>query len=262
MHGLLARCNALRPQHLANPEFLYRRRATFEAYLKLRDGARGVPYRIGDWGMPSWAEEMRVQRAVWRVVVFFELKMAVERGVISLGEEEDGAAWGMQGPGEFWGRLLVGGEAEEMRTVVEWMVDSGVVGSGDEGMRWSGDLRGKWEGCCMREVGPVTEAEWEDARREFAQYYAPGYAFGKQAITNLASSPLRFVNFAVFRPYGFAIWDKRRMMALGFLEDFHRSDGAERPLLSESNLFFTWQSILTEEQREELGRYQREHWRD
>jgi hypothetical protein len=50
------------------------------------------------------------------------------------------------------------------------------------------------------------------------------------------------------------------MVALGFLESFSRDDVAQNPLLSESNLFFTWENILTKDQLEEVERKQREQW--
>jgi hypothetical protein len=50
------------------------------------------------------------------------------------------------------------------------------------------------------------------------------------------------------------------MMALGFLDSHNREDAAENPPLSESNIFFTWASILTNNQLEEVDRRQREHW--
>jgi hypothetical protein len=50
------------------------------------------------------------------------------------------------------------------------------------------------------------------------------------------------------------------MVGLGFFDPPGRKDVAQNPLLSESNLFFTWESILTKEQLEEVERIQREHW--
>ena len=98
--------------------------------------------------------------------------------------------------------------------------------------------REKWIYCCPESM-PATEEEWQDAEKCFSRFYSPGCAFGRQAISRLHSSPLRHVDFAVFRPYGFTIWDLKRMVALGFLESFSRDDVAQNPLLSESNLFFT-----------------------
>jgi hypothetical protein len=84
--------------------------------------------------------------------------------------------------------------------------------------------------------------------------------FGTKVLAHLPSSPLRHIDFVVFRPYGFAIWDLKRMVALGFLNSPDRKHVAQNPLLSESNLFFTWGSILTKDQLEEVERLQRENW--
>jgi hypothetical protein len=203
-----------------------------------------------------------VARAVWRLVLFFELRDAVVvQGLWDWGDEDVQRLRGL-GAEEFWDGLLVGGERIELKTVVEWMFPASTALANERLPPWRDSslvLRGKWIYCCP-ESWPATEEEWKEAKKCFSRFYSPSCAFGTQALARLHSSPLRHVDFAVFRPYGFAIWDLKRMMALGFLEFFNRDDVAQNPLLSESNLFFTWESILTKDQLEEVERKQREQW--
>lgn len=259
LHDMIARCMALEPMHLKTPRFQYRRVAKFEHRQRRPPG---LPYQPVDSGTPSWAEEQRVARAVWRLVLFFELRDAVVvRGLLDWGEEDARRLRGL-GAEEFWDGLLIGGERMELETAVKWMFPASTAPGNERLPLWrdsSSVSWGKWI-CCCPESRPATEEEWKDAEKCFNRFYSPGYAFGKQAIARLHSSPLRHVDFAVFRPYGFAIWDLKRMMALGFLESFSRDDVAQNPLLSESNLFFTWESILTKDQSEEVERKQREQW--
>lgn len=268
LHALIARCMALEPAHPENPSFRYRRKATFSQRQRRPPGR---PYRPVDVGAPSWVEEQSVARTVWRLVLFFELRHAA--GALGWGAEDVRRLQGLRAE-EFWeGLLLRRGELAELKTVAECVFPAGTapVGAegGDEGlprqMVSSSVLGEEWLYCC-KESKLETEEEWSNAERRLDQFFrgysesSPGYFFGTTALANLQSSPLRHVDFAVFRQYGFAIWDLKRMVALGFLESPGREDVAQNPLLSESNLFFTWESILTKDQLEEVEGMQREHW--
>jgi hypothetical protein len=50
------------------------------------------------------------------------------------------------------------------------------------------------------------------------------------------------------------------MVALGFLAYPSEDPSFSKPYLTESNLFYTWRSILTDRQKKELEMKQREKW--
>jgi len=84
----------------------------------------------------------------------------------------------------------------------------------------------------------------------------------------MPKSPLRYVEFRVFRRFGFAIWDLRRMAALGLLhipdkareENYYQREIAKIAPVSESDEYFRWRSILTEEELEQVERRRRHCW--
>jgi len=258
LHEMIARCMALNPMHLKDPKFMYRRRQTFE-----RRQARppGQPYQPVDCGPPSWAEEQRVARAIWRLVFYFMLRTAiVDRGLLGWKKDDVERLRNLRVK-EFWDELLIGGEHEELKTVLDWIYPD-CSATGKESPPWvdpASHLCSARAYCCPDST-PTTEEDWKVAQKNFAEFYSKGFAFGKQAIARLHSSPLKHVDFSVFRPYGFAIWDLKRMVALGFLEDYSRDDTTRNPHLSESNLLSTWESILTRAQLEEVEKKQKEQW--
>lgn len=201
-------------------------------------------------GPPSWTEKQRVGRLIWRIIFYFELRKAVVNQGLLGWKKEDVERFRNLSAEEFWDELVIGGEKEETagNQLPPWVIPRPY-------------LRGQQVYCCL-DYPPTTEADWKIAQKNLALFYYPGFAFGKQSIANLDSSPLKRVDFAVFRPYGFAIWNLKKMTALGFLGEFYytRDNSAQNPSLSGSNLFFTWESILTRTQLEEVERKQKEQW--
>jgi len=51
-----------------------------------------------------------------------------------------------------------------------------------------------------------------------------------------------------------------RMVGLGLATFYHDDPRRSKPALTESNFFYTWMSILTKEQLEQLELKQREKW--
>jgi hypothetical protein len=58
-------------------------------------------------------------------------------------------------------------------------------------------------------------------------------------------SPLRYVRYSAFRPYGLVFWDRIRLGALGFPGETNLS-----------RMFFAWSCILSEGNWEEISRQQ------
>lgn len=117
------------------------------------------------------------------------------------------------------------------------------------------------------ESKPASEETWGQSERD-VNSAAPGFSFVSHNLGTMSKSPLRYVEFRVFRRFGFAIWDLRRMAALGLLhipdkareEDYYQREIAKIAPVSESDEYFRWRSILTEEELEKVERRRKHYW--
>jgi hypothetical protein len=95
--------------------------------------------------------------------------------------------------------------------VTNWVFPAGAaaVDGGDDRlppwMVFSSALGEEWL-YCYKWSRLATEEEWRVEEKCLCQF-SPVYFFGTTALAHLPSSLLRHVDFAVFHPYGFAIWD-------------------------------------------------------
>jgi hypothetical protein len=87
---------------------------------------------------------------------------------------------------------------------------------------------------------------WEQGRRRLGASTSATWLFFTNA-RNYWRSPLRGATFAPYRKYGFALWDRQRMVRMGFLDQ-----NKARCLLEPDGLFFIWRSLLTAEEDEEV----------
>lgn len=223
-HGLVARCMALEPEHLEHPETRY----TSETKVK----PPGRPYTPIDIGPPSWIEEQRLMTGFLRIMLFFELRKEIlSHGNLDTGNEVVCQLQSRQVE-EFWDGLLNCRERSLVRTVMTWLVPE--VGDAREINSWmdSPSLPSSLIYCCP-ELTPLTEQQ-----RSMTEVAMVGNvpAIGcYRHCRMLPESPLRDIDFAVFRPYGFAIWGTKRMRALGLLP---RSGDGERISQDHANIFF------------------------
>jgi hypothetical protein len=260
LHSMISRCNALQPQRLADPRFIFDRSSSVDFLMKKLQRAEGEPIQPVDCGPPCWIEEQRVARAVWRLVLFHELQDAVVTRRLLRWSIADVKRLQSLEADEFWASFLyLDVDGHELKTVLEWIIDNVSNGSlrpwGDTSTLESENS----DHCCPHVTPPMAEAE-RHKQTQALRCSAPGIYLGSIVAPSRLSSPLRFVDFAIFRPNGFAIWELERMAALGFL-GYERNDPKySKPGLSESNLFYTWRSILTEQQKKELEMTQREKW--
>lgn len=256
LHSMISRSMSLRPVHLTDPRMSFRSGSFEQLEKKLkRAEARERPYQPIDCGPPSWIEEQRVARAVWRLVLFYEIRDAVVvRGLLEWSNDDVNRLQNL-GANNFWDSLLVL-DVDELRTVSEWANKNAPNQSLRPWENISASLSDNWTYCCPQ-ITPFMTKEDRQKITDALNISSPGRSeFG----TNY-DSPLIFGDFDVFRPYGFAIWEIERMAGLGFMNCAHdNSQGASRPYMSRSSLFYTWRSILTEEQKKDLEMTQRARW--
>ena len=65
MHEMLHKCHTMNVSHMANPDTEY---SSPNPHMQR--------YQPQDSGPPTWAEEQRVYRALWRLQLFFDLQQA------------------------------------------------------------------------------------------------------------------------------------------------------------------------------------------
>ncbi len=81
MKFYLQRFNALRPNSLEDPTFQWGRRSSEEPDLKACDQYPcQKPFPVYDIGPPTWIEEQRILRALWRIQLSRDLKEAAANG--------------------------------------------------------------------------------------------------------------------------------------------------------------------------------------
>ena len=259
--SLLGRCHALRPSHPANPKYRFKYPFTFEIFLRGFHAEPGPSYTPVDSGPPSWTEESRVSFAVWRIVLYFEMRNTyLDTGLSSAWGLDWGDAVARKHEGlavlQFWRKIIDRTHGlYDLETVAEWMFPE-AIGT-YEAESWveppSPSLvlsRRQHESCCYSLINePTLKEEWchvyeqdQDHQSRTAFRYITsdmlGYEWGL----------LNTVDFEVFRPYGFSIWDTKRIAAW---ELWQMNLARKGSLISDSKLWFTWKSILSKKQVEE-----------
>ena len=160
---------------------------------------------------------------------------------------------------QFWKTIIDNHQGLiDLETVVEWMFPESI--GIYESVAWveppSPTLvlsKHQHESFCYSAIiEPATNEPWCDVY-ERDQDGVRRYAFRHATLHMLVYewSLLYSVDFEVFRPYGFSIWDGKRIMAWE-LWDVSSQKNSTRIL--DSKIWFTWRSILSKKQVEELER--------
>jgi hypothetical protein len=190
-------------------------------------------------GPPSWVEEQRVIKALWRIQFFFELNLARDRKRLEWPQEDQDALVDIA---EFF--AIRDFELQQVFTVYEFMYQT------REQRKAMDSYRLPAMGADMETINTCAEPRVFAARHDHYQQ-GPGYVDApplSYIFQNLMAhgrwrGPIPGLPFWIYRKYGFAIWDDQRMTDLGFAE---AHGGA---ILKSSAYFFRWYSILTEEEK-------------
>ncbi|KAL1999083.1 hypothetical protein VTN02DRAFT_5072 [Thermoascus thermophilus] len=286
IHEMIDRCMALEPSRLLDPTCQFRGHG---------GGSEppGERFQPMDVGPPSWVEEQRVCRAIWRLIMFFELRDAV------VGTRTKQARWCWPEKDvhrlrtlqydDFWKPSVSAcvHQMHELKTVAECLFSLTSPAATASTDRYPCFLSTtstttttttpaeKSSRVCSRcpptfEPKPARERTWGQSEHDLNWSGSPGFHFVVLNLGGIPQSHLRYVELRVFRRFGFAIWDWRRMEALGFLkapsgnrdEEEEGGEGESHPNapVSESDAYFRWRSILTEAELEEVKRRRKHYW--
>lgn len=238
-HSTIARCLELRVEHLPKKT----------KYINTRDVVdrtqrpHGIPYVPFDIGPPTWMEEQRLLHSLLCVILFYELRTShVECSVITT--YGDSIQTILDDNVElFWKKILWmfnEGQVEQITTLLQWLDEQAGIRGSVRSWIHSGVISDEYSYCCGNFTS-MTDEQWDKAEMDLHRGCS---SRGAQCLWQCEThnlSPLRCVNFSVFRPYGLVFWDCARMDALGFLG----TDAIHR-------MWFAWSSILAEEDWEAI----------
>lgn len=238
----LARANNIKPSRLVDEQYEYS--------MASSDPPEGQYYQPMQCGPPSWVEEQRVLRALWRLELYFCLASTTDDDTRFNGMTRDALLDG--GPRILWADNVHSWELDELDSVYEFLTES----EANRAPSFSGTNRPSK--LPMPGVTPVTlpkrvpdedetTAEWMQSR---IHLWRPSHGANFfPTLRILPFSPLFNTSFTPFRRLGFTIWGLERMAKLGLANvppDLVSSvDGV--PLAGDTtqdDLWFRWKSLL------------------
>jgi hypothetical protein len=206
------------------------------------DLAESKPFRPPITGPPSWVEEQRVILALWRTQFFLELKIAGSEGRLGWDEKDLATLKSAQlndfSPLEYY-------ELEQVLTVYEYLLELAGLAC-IESLRQLPEPQGGARLVNECQPKPPTRPPREDIYHQCERwlYHMPSsIKFHLFMARNYKITPLPDLAFRPYRKFGFALWDNKRMMDLGF------SLPGEQAFFRGAECYYVWYSILTEEER-------------
>ncbi|KAE8316507.1 hypothetical protein BDV41DRAFT_111846 [Aspergillus transmontanensis] len=251
-HSAITRCLQLQLEHIPPPLRRRKRWWTADWVVDRSKRPKGIPYTPTDIGPLTWVEEQRLLSSFLFIVLFHELHKTHLEHSLFIKDSESVRALLENDVEVFWKNALreyhsTEGHEEQLVALLHWL---GQQASRPENIyQWllSGQVSEDYSHCCqyyttvihtqMKEV----EIKCNDLREGISSR-------GVQSLRSCRRdlrSPLKGVDRSVFHPYGLVFWDGVRLDGLGFL-------GKCCPDLT----WFSWSSIFTEEDWEDLQRRQ------
>jgi hypothetical protein len=217
-------CGQARPARLRDPAFRY---PTYGRIWEVRPDGEPFTVSADASGPLTWIEERRAVRMTWLVYVSREMQ---DRRCVQIGN------------------ALSAFEREQLLTINDAMaIIEASLAYRDQAALLVSDSASEPQFAThpdaiqaqqsASKLGATTSATW---------------SFFTYARTH-HRSPLRGADFAPFRRYGFALWDRPRMVQMGLLYE-----SKARCLLEPDSLLFTWRSLLTPTEDEQVGRMAKE----
>jgi hypothetical protein len=282
----LERFRALRPSHLADETFRYatKNNSYEEDYVRpwqLKPAV--IPYSVKDIGGPTWLEQQRVLRALWRIRLFHEFKNSIGTSCITWSEDDISRIrsmsldWLYDVHGYFYSfedgcgyRLAISIEPRinDTDTLLEYEVIESAVDFLQEGREAIGEpiyqqLKIDWAASRLPASGDIGEKNYEDLDDSVD---SPMWYFFHDLNGNTTGtlghhdgnydSPLQHIHFTPFRRLGFAIWSQERLQEYGLLQ-VPKTPTAEYPWVRMSEptpVYTAWRSVLTADERAEVER--------
>ena len=251
LQTMIDRCMALKPSHLLDPKWRYIDSPVFDRSPQKRP--LGVRYQPQNSGPPTWVERERTRRAFWRVQLFFELKTAMTRSAPGWPSEDSNR---LQCIISFWDENSFGlCQHTHVRTVVEFCEE--IISAGAP---CHAPLKSLSQLPRPMDLGPKYEPPAPQCWRSFElDDWSPGYDF----LTGLfmqGASPMRYADFTVYRRLGIYVWEIERLVALELKNKPPTMIRSPTDVdLYRSNIWFTWESLLS---KEELGERDRNRFNE
>lgn len=254
LRHLIGKSMAIQPSHHIDPAFRYS--SSEEPREPWRKRPEGQRYQPQNSGPPTWVETIRVSRAFWRVQMFCELKNASSQSQLGW-PKKDMKRLKKMDVNEFIGTFAsANAEPEQVQTILGYMQEV----AGPSSASGLSTARGRhlelpWpaQEAAVAWPAPCHDKGWNEFdfyKAPPLEWEAPGLRIGRMVSTQ-RSSPIRGVTFEPFRGLGFAIWHFKRLIGLEVSGPPH---GNAPPLHFEDDVFFTWQSILSDEVRARVHR--------
>lgn len=216
-HEMVARSLQLKIEHL-------RKKAAYASIygLGLSNRPQGIPYTPTDVGPLMWIEEQRLLRSFLYIIIFFELrKMYANFQVISV-RSQTVHILSHDTVEDFWRKINQGhnnGQREQIATTLYWL--DAQAGGRDNLYSWlpSGPVSKAYQYCCPRYTA-LNDKQWAEEEMHITDAWSSYGALCLWQARVYDVSPLRCVDYAIFRPYGLIFWCGIRMDALGFWQTF------------------------------------------
>ncbi|KAH8802429.1 hypothetical protein F5884DRAFT_802034 [Xylogone sp. PMI_703] len=217
LQTMIGRCIQLEPSHLLNSEFRYVRRLYDKTCSQRRPS--GQRYQPQNAGPSSFAEQERVIRAFWRVILFYDLRAAVTNSKLIWPSED---ATYLQspniGPEDFWGERFGKCQQEQLRAVVEFlqeMIQTHSPGTSVPEFFASIPQLFTQENACVYRL--VSQPSQQPQYSHFIDDETVGYFLSYGIDHRSRANPTKYIDFSVLRRLGFCIWDEKRLAYLGFV---------------------------------------------
>jgi hypothetical protein len=216
-HAMVAKSLQLRIEHLPKKTAY----ANIHG-LGLSHRPQGVPYTPTDVGPLMWIEEQRLLGSFLCIIVVYELrKMYADFPVISVRSETVHIS-SHDTVEDFWRKILRrenNGQREQIATTLLWL--DGQAGGRENVYSWlsSGPVSTEYRYCCPCYT-TLNDEQWAEEEMYMTDAYSSHGALCLWESRVSHISPLRCVDYEVFRPYGLIFWSVIRMDALGFRQAF------------------------------------------
>lgn len=257
---LLDRTNSIKPSYLFNdsPE-TEKRRILLNEDIQPPDCPEGCPYKPLKCGNPSWIEEQRVYRALWRLQLYFDLVTITQPSLGITSPECD--LLKNEGPRRIWGGLR-SSQLHEMDCVYDFLCElSDAISTSSARPPHLPKLpTTETKLVTVPKSIPYRDLEssiWKQTP-EALDCRSPGLA----AFSRIQRSfhPELQESFKPFRRLGFCIWDNEKMVRLGLIKvpDFGKQPkpswvGAVKRRWTVSDYWFRWNSLVIEKRENEAG---------
>jgi hypothetical protein len=208
------------------------------------DGAESQPYQPHNTGPPSWVEEQRVVKALWRIQFLSELKLARSEGRLNW-TGDDLKALESTSLINFYS--IKPWDLEQILTAWEFLQELRAregVNVDSISQLPTASLGESFNHNCAPQPCLDSKDDHFQQREEYLDLALMSYIFHISFIARDPKfSPLRGMPFKPYRKFGFAIWDDKRMTDLGFAEP------RKRVILHTLKYYYVWYSVLTDEER-------------